>query len=158
MHLIISLTSSWGISSSSFFYSQIKTFFLFNFGLLFYIFFAVDILSRLIKCPCCHVYVQSYKLRIPLIPSPPLFSHLHPSLHLHCFLWYNVTYKYTCVNVCQWSHNLRYNLWLRMRDVWAIRWHTSKNFVHAQKLSTTSPYYDAYQRASRALNLYKTYP
>ena len=54
----------------------------------------------------------------------------------------------TCVNVCQRSHNLRTTSGPRMRDVWAIRWHTSKIFVHAQKFSTNSPYYDVYQRAS----------
>ena len=45
-----------------------------------------------------------------------------------------------------------------MRDVWAIRWHTSKNFVHAQKSSTTSPYSDVYQRASACSQLIQNLP
>jgi len=48
----------------------------------------------------------------------------------------------------QRSHNLPTTYGLRMRDVWAIRWHTSRNFEHAQNFSTTSTYLDVYQRAS----------
>ena len=51
----------------------------------------------------------------------------------------------TCINVCQ----LTYNLWPAYAGrIWAISWHTSKNVVHAQKSSTTSPYSDVYQQTS----------
>ena len=67
----------------------------------------------------------------------------------------------TCVDVCQRSRNVPPTYGQRMRNVWVIRWHTSKNFKHvkicrrarrtttyASVLRRMPAYYDVYQRAS----------
>ncbi len=66
------------------------------------------------------------------------------------------TSQVTCVDVCQRSRNVPTTYGQRMRNVCHTP-STSRNFQHAENLSTYSAYYDVCQRASTCFSVLLTY-
>ena len=69
----------------------------------------------------------------------------------------------TCVDVCQRSRNVPTTYGQHMRNVWVIRWHTSKNFKHGKfvdelgVLRLMPAYYDVCQHTTAYANVLLTY-